>query len=174
MASVYYDEVTGASLPSRLCEEAMQGEIQYMREVNAYTPCECETVKEQGLTPIGTRWVFTNKGDTERPFIRAGHVAQETKKTTKVDLTDTSMTFAASPPVEGCRSPLSRAMTSEKKEGTQRTSWSLHASTSPERTFTRQSAEEVAIRGQGDPPCPSGVAMLNRAFFWNERRSTVP
>ena len=27
-------------------------------------PYEREAVKEQGLTPIGTRWVFTNKGDT--------------------------------------------------------------------------------------------------------------
>ena len=44
---VYYDDVTGASLPSKWCEEAMQVEIQYMREMNVYTPCEQETVKEQ-------------------------------------------------------------------------------------------------------------------------------
>ena len=67
------------------------------------TLCEHKAVKEQGLTPIGTRWVFTNKGDTEHPFIRAKLVAQETKRTTKMDLTDTSMTFAATAPVEGFR-----------------------------------------------------------------------
>ena len=60
--------------------------------MNVHTPREHETVKEQGLTPIGTRWVFTNKCATERPVIRAGLVAQETKKTTKMGLTDTSMT----------------------------------------------------------------------------------
>ena len=56
-------------------------------------------MKEQGLTPIGTRWVFKNKGDTEHPFIRARLVAQETKRTTSMVLTDTSMTFAATPPI---------------------------------------------------------------------------
>ena len=95
---VYYDSVTGASLPSKLCE-AMQLEIKYMKEMNVYTSCEHRAVKEQGLTPIGTRWVFTNKGDTEHLFIRARLVAQETKRTTNVDLTDTSMTVAATPPV---------------------------------------------------------------------------
>ena len=109
--------VTGASsLPSKLCEEAMLVEIQYMREMNVHTPCEHETVKEQGLSPIGTRWVFTNKGATERPVIRAGLVAQETKKTTKMGLTDTSMTFLATPLVEGFLYPLSKAMTGEKKK----------------------------------------------------------
>ena len=58
---VYCDSVTGASLPSELCEEPMQLEIKYMQEMNVYTPCEHEAVKEQGLTPIGTRWVFTHK-----------------------------------------------------------------------------------------------------------------
>ena len=29
--------VTGASLPSKLCEEAIQVEIQYMKEMDVYT-----------------------------------------------------------------------------------------------------------------------------------------
>ena len=92
---VYCDSVTGASIPSKLCEETMQLEIKYMKEMNVYTPCEHRAVKEQGLTPIGTRWVFTNNGDTEHPFIRARLVAQEMKRTTNMDLTNTSMNFAA-------------------------------------------------------------------------------
>ena len=72
---VYYDSVTGAPLPSKLCEEAMHLEIKYMKKMNVYTPSEHGAVKEQRLTPIGTRWVFTNKGDTEHPFIRARLVA---------------------------------------------------------------------------------------------------
>ena len=65
--------------------------------------CEHKAVKEQGLTPIGTHWVFTNKGDSEHPFIRARLVVHATKRTTIVDLTDKSMTFVATPPVEGFR-----------------------------------------------------------------------
>ena len=40
--------------------------------------------------PNPTRWVFTNKGDTERPFILTRLVARDEE-----DLTDKSMTFAA-------------------------------------------------------------------------------
>ena len=114
---VYYDNVAGASLLSEMCEEAMQLGIN-MKKMNVCTPCEPEAVKEQGLTPIGTR-VFTNKGDAEHLFMRVRLVAQETKRTTSMDLTDTSMQFAAIPPVEGFRFLLSRAMTGEKKKNPQ-------------------------------------------------------
>ena len=43
-------------------------------------------------------------------------------------------------------------------------SWSEHSLTSQEDIFIRQSVEKVAIRMQGDPSCPSGIAMLNRAM----------
>ena len=49
-----YDSVTGASLPSKLCEEAMQLDIKYTKEMNVYTPCEHGAMKEQGLAAIGT------------------------------------------------------------------------------------------------------------------------
>ena len=150
---MYYDDVTGASLPSKLCEEAMQVEIQYTREMNVYTPCKHDTGKDQGLTPIGTRWVFTNKGDTERPFIRARLVAQETKKTTKMDLTDTSMTFVATPPVEGFRFLLSRAVTGEKKENAQDELVIAFFDISRAH-FHSPVRRRVVIRMQGDPSCP--------------------
>ena len=50
---LYCDNITGASLPSEMSEEAMQLEIKYMKEMNVYTLCEHGAVKEQGLTPIG-------------------------------------------------------------------------------------------------------------------------
>ena len=46
---VYYDGVTGATLP------ATQLEIKCMKEMNVHTPCEHGAVKERGLTPIGSR-----------------------------------------------------------------------------------------------------------------------
>ena len=131
----------GASLPSKLCVEAMQIEIQYMREIDVHTPCVHETAEEPGFTPIGTRGIFTNKGDTERSFIRTRIVTQEMKKMTKMDLTDTFTRFAGTPPVERFRFLHSRAMTSEKRR-THKTSWSLHSLTSQVRTFTRHSAEK--------------------------------
>ena len=136
---VHHDEVDGCV--TNLCEEAMQLEIKYMREMDVYTLCTQETLNEQGLTPIGTRWIFTNKGDTEHPLIRARPVAKETKKTTRMDLTDTSMAFAATHLLrdfvffcqEPCRARKSRA---------HRRSWSWGSLTSPESTFTRQCAKK--------------------------------
>ena len=40
-----------------------------MKEMNVYTLCEHGAVKEQGLTPIGTRLAFANKVCTEHLFI---------------------------------------------------------------------------------------------------------
>ena len=139
----------------------MQLEIKCMKEMSVYTPCEHGAVKEQGLTPIGTRWVFTNKGDTEHPFIRARLVAQETKRTTSMDLTDTSTTFAATPPVEGFRFLLSRAMTGEKKRNPQDELVIAFFDISRAH-FHSPVRRKVAIRMQGDP---SGIAMLNHAMY---------
>ena len=84
----------------------------------------CTRSRERARTP--SDWDLLGlyeQGDTEHPFIRARLVAQETKRTTKMDLTDASMTFAATPPVEGFRFLLSRAMTGDNG-GTHRMSWS--------------------------------------------------
>ena len=161
---VYHDDVTGASLPSKLSEDAMQVEIQYMREMNVYTPCEHEAVKEQGLTSVRTRSVFTNKGDTERPFIRARLVAQKTKKTTQMDQTDTSMTFAATPLVEGFCFLRPRAVTGEKEKIAPDESVIALFDISRAH-FHSPVRRKVAIRKQGDPLCPSGIVTLNRAMY---------
>ena len=122
---VYYDSVTGASLPSKSCEEAMQLEIKYVKEMNVYTPCEHGAVREQGLTPIGTRCVFTNKDDTEHPFIHPCKIggcsgdAENDEYGFDGHFYDT----CCDPPVEGFRCLLSRAITGEKR-GTHRMSWS--------------------------------------------------
>ena len=143
----------------------MQLAIKYMKEMNVlYTPCEHGAMKEQGLTSLGTRWVCTNKGDTEHPFIRARLVARETKRTTDMDLTDTSMTSAAIPLVERFRFLLSRAMTGEKKRNPQDELLITFFDISRAH-FRSPVRRKVAIRMQGDPPCPSGIAMLNRAMF---------
>ena len=110
-------------------------------------------------TPIGTRWVFTNKGDTEHPFIKARLVAQETKRTRSMDLTDTSMTFAATPRVEGFRFLLSRAMTGEKKRNPQDELVIAFFDISRAH-FHSPVRRKVAVIMQGDPSCTSGIAML--------------
>ena len=81
-----------------------------------------------------------------------------------MDLTDTSMTFASTPPVEGFRFLLSRAMTGEKKRDPQ--DELVIAFFHISRThFYSPVRRKVAIKMQCDPSCPSGIAMHNRAMY---------
>ena len=73
-ACVYYDDVTGASLPFKLCEEAMQVEIQYMRETNVFLPCEYETVKKQGLAQVLSSRLTRGAGDEDDNDGPNGHI----------------------------------------------------------------------------------------------------
>ena len=81
-----------------------------------------------------------------------------------MNLTDTSVTFAATPLVEGFRFLLSRAMTGEKQRNPQ--DELLIAFFDISRAFLHSAVRrKVSIRMQGDPSCPSGIAMINRAMF---------
>ena len=81
-----------------------------------------------------------------------------------MDLTDTSMTFAATPPVEGFRVLLSKAMTGGKKRNPQDelVIAFFDISRAPFHSPVRR---KVAMRMQFEPSCPSGIAMLNRAMY---------
>ena len=81
-----------------------------------------------------------------------------------MDLTDTSMTFAATLLVEGFRLLLSRAMTGEKKRNPLDELVIAFFDISRAH-FHSPVRREVAIRMLGDPSCPSGIAMLNRAMY---------
>ena len=85
--------------------------------VEGYTPCEHGAVKAQGthsdwdtLGPSRTRAIQNIL------VIRARLVAQVTKRTTSMDLTDTFMTFVATPPVEGFRVPSLKGYDGREKE----------------------------------------------------------
>ena len=82
-----------------------------MHEIEVYTEISKEFCQDHQLDRIGTRWIFTNKGDTKKQVIRARLVAQETKNKTTMDPSNSAATFAATPPIEGLRFMLSRVMT---------------------------------------------------------------
>ena len=81
-----------------------------------------------------------------------------------MDLTDTSMTFAATPPVEGFRFLLSRAMTGGNPQGELVVAF-FDISRAHFHSPVRR---KVAIMMLGDPSCPSGIAMHNRAMYGTE------
>ena len=67
----------------------------FMRELQIYHEAPVSYLDKSGLKAIGTRWVYTNKGDAANPFIRARLVAQETMRVSELTPEDASSTCAA-------------------------------------------------------------------------------
>ena len=63
-------------------------------------------LENTGKAPIGTRWIDTNKGDTQNPELRSKLVAKEIKRDNRDDM------FAATPPLEAKKALFSLAVTS--------------------------------------------------------------
>lgn len=61
------------------------------------------------LETINTRFLYTDKGDTKHPNIRARLVAQETARVNTL-LPDETTSFATTPPLEGLRAMMSLVM----------------------------------------------------------------
>ena len=92
------DDVHGGALDPRLVEQARKVEMRFVKDRGIYGYATVqESVRETGSKPIGTRWVDTNKGDSERPNYRSRLVAMEFRR----KAVDTI--FAATPPLEAVR-----------------------------------------------------------------------
>ena len=71
----------------------------FMRRLQVYHEGLVSYLNKSGLKAIGTRWIYTDRGDAENPCVRAGLVARETKRVNELTLEDASSTFAATPPL---------------------------------------------------------------------------
>ena len=75
--------------------EARREEIAYFRSMKVYEKVPVSEAHEKtGKAPIQTRWIDTNKGDSEKPLYRSRLVAKEFNTGARPDL------FAATPPTE--------------------------------------------------------------------------
>ena len=68
---------------------------------------------KSGLKAIGTRWVYTNKGDAANPHVGARLVPQETKRVSELTREDANSAFPATPPMESLKLMLIRRMTGD-------------------------------------------------------------
>ena len=84
-------------------EETIRIEIEFMHKLGVYEEVSEEWVKERGLPIVGTRLLYTDKGDTRNTKIRARLVAQETKRVSQLGSENPAATFAATPPLESLR-----------------------------------------------------------------------
>ena len=92
----FLDDVKGfAHLDKDLVIAARKLEIDYFKQMKVYKKVpRSEAIGQKIIT---TRWIDTNKGDTQKPNYRSRLVGREIKRDKRLDL------FAATPPIETLR-----------------------------------------------------------------------
>ena len=103
-----FDEVTGVQLPPEQVAPARRKEIEFLRSFPVYK--HVDAGEAEGHEIIDTRWVDVNKGDQNNMNVRSRLCAKEFKWKNPW-LEDT---FAGTPPWEGIKMVLSKAMTKSK------------------------------------------------------------
>ena len=86
-------------------------ELKYFKDVAVSAYVDREGIRTCNGNIIGTKWVITNKGDTEAPDIRARLVGKEFLSGSGDSL------YASTPPLEALRFLLSSAAAVDEREG---------------------------------------------------------
>ena len=98
-------------------KEAREEEIGYMNKRGIWLIKPVSDCWERtGKAPVSVRWVNTNKGGPDKMDIRCRLVARDFKGRDK----DRDDLFAETPPLEGKRMLMSRAVTRTKGKGTRK------------------------------------------------------
>ena len=98
----YQDEVTGEPIPRVVADAAAEEECASMEAWGVWDVVPREQAYQRtGKAPTRTRWVRVNKGDAQKPDIRARLVGMEVAYQKDVDF------FSATPPLEALKSLLS-------------------------------------------------------------------
>lgn len=93
----YRDEYTDELIPSAWAQAAIEEERSYVND-KVWTGVALEqALSDSEAKVVGTRWVISNKGDSNSHDVRARLVAQETAHHTDISL------YAATPPLESKR-----------------------------------------------------------------------
>ena len=105
------DDISGCSLPPELVRAARGEEMDFFKRLSVYEIVHRSHQKATGGKVIGTRWVDTNKGDTDSPDLRSRLVGREFN----VGKDDTL--YAAAPPLEALRLILNPCGNLDRKGG---------------------------------------------------------
>eukprot|EP00971_Amphidinium_carterae_P142601 2825029-Amphidinium_carterae.1 len=75
-----FDEITGRRLDPKLVAAARKEEMEFLRQLQAYSYDSTEVCWEKtGRRPVPVKWVNVDKGEPDCPKTRARLVVQETR-----------------------------------------------------------------------------------------------
>ena len=99
-----FDDVKGTRLDPGLVRDARQKELKILKQRGVYRYASTkEAMRRTNRKPLRLKWVDTNKGGSDSPFIRSRLVATEVRKP------GVDPIFAPAPPPDSLRLLLSRA-----------------------------------------------------------------
>ena len=114
----YYDEYTGLELRADGVRASRQEELDFFEKLDVWDiRSRKEALQRSGRSPLGTRWIDTNKGDQRREEYRSRLVVQETRRASSIDPGDIAAVTSSTPPLEAMRVLLSACMTWTKIDG---------------------------------------------------------
>ena len=99
------DDVSGAWLDPAMVRDGRAVEMEFFRSMGVYDCVPRAEQKSTGGKIIGTKWIDTNKGDSDNPRIRCRLVGKEFRTGPDDAL------YASTPPLEALQVILSRAAT---------------------------------------------------------------
>ena len=114
----YYDQYTGLLLSKAGVVKARKDEIAFAKTLEAFEPRpRAEAIRKMGRPPFGTRWIDSNKGDSESPDLRSRLVVLETRRTSTIDIEDIASVTSSTPPLEVVRLFMSLMMSLKGPKG---------------------------------------------------------
>ena len=155
---VAYDEITGLPLDPKLVADAIKEELMFMRKLRVHHEVPTNYLDESGLKTIGTRWVYTNKGDAANPSKTGGAGDQQSER---VDTRRREQHVCATPPLESLKIMLSRCMTGKRRTPAEEKVQDIsraHVHSPARRTIVIKVPKE-------DDECVSGYAVLDQAMY---------
>ena len=108
----YFDEYTGEELDRTIISEATAKELHCINQKVWQFTTAAEAAKKPGAIVVGGRWVACNKGDLQQPKMRARYLTSE------VATEHDDSFYAATPPLEPMRLPVSMYAQLRRSKGT--------------------------------------------------------
>ena len=124
---ICFDDITGKELPWHAVRKARELELKYLRDLGVYVKIDLnEAVVENGITPVDTQWVDTDKAFEGEPMqIRSRSVARDFQSDDRPDL------YVGIPPLHALKAIISIA--AQHQETFQSCTSTFHVHTSMQR-----------------------------------------
>ena len=171
---IYIDDVNGGVLDTKLTEEARKLEMDWLLKEKVYQKVLKSICAKEGISPIPLKWIDTNKGDMDKPFMRSRLVVREcTKgKHAKFAAMSPEQLFSAMPWLEALKLLVSLKMSLQKSRRGKELKigiWDISRA-----HFMPEAKRRIYVQLlEGDPDRDTHVGLLLRSMYGTQDASNL-